>query len=79
MRTSMQILDFDTRDKGRCLCTTGAKRNSSPSRGLGYLYLMDKSVNASPLRYLASLPPSITVPLSPVIAMTQVTKLASLS
>ena len=76
MRTSMKILNFDTRDKGKCFrATTNQAKQSVPRAGL--LVFDGHTVHALPR--LASLPPSITVPLSPVIAMTQVTKLVSLS
>lgn len=47
MRTSMQILDFDTRDKGKCFRTTKDEANQSVPRA-GLLVFDGQSVNALP-------------------------------
>lgn len=47
MRTNMQILDFDTRDKGKCFRTTKDEANQSVPRA-GLLVFDGQPVNASP-------------------------------
>lgn len=47
MRMSMQILDFDTRDKGRCFRTTKNEASQSVPRA-GLLVFDGQSVNALP-------------------------------